>query len=176
MILCFYLWGNASVNAQARTRKGPYSLLYERAPDWTADKWYNTGGKSLTPDKCRGKVVLLQTWSYGSYSSRNTIPWLQQWHEQYGDRGLQVIGIHTPEYEAEKKARNVEAQVVDLGITYPVGIDNEYKTWKRFANRYWPTVYLIDAEEIIRHIQVGDGYYDVMEEKIRKVLEIKKEQ
>ena len=95
---------------------------------------------------------------------------MKAWHEKYNRQGLVIIGVHTPEFERERNLENVQRVVRDLGITYPVALDNDYAAWRRYQNRYWPTFYLIDAEGRIVYTAVGEGDYDRTERKIQQLL------
>jgi thiol-disulfide isomerase/thioredoxin len=118
----------------------------------------------------RGKVVLLDFWAYSCINCQRSIPHVVAWDKAYRDAGLEVIGVHAPEYAFEKEARNVTAAAKNFGITYPVALDNSLATWTNYRNRYWPAHYLIDAHGTVRHIKFGEGDYDVTEKLIRQLL------
>jgi thiol-disulfide isomerase/thioredoxin len=130
--------------------------------------WINTD--PLTLDELRGKVVLIDFWTYTCVNCIRTFPYLNEWQRKYSDRGLVIIGVHTPEFIFERDKNNVEAAVERFGLTYPVAQDNDYATWQAFNNRYWPAKYLIDANGYIRHQHFGEGAYDEFEEQIRLLL------
>jgi cytochrome c biogenesis protein CcdA/thiol-disulfide isomerase/thioredoxin len=133
--------------------------------------WLNTpGGGPVEVKSLRGKVVLVDFWAYSCINCQRAIPHVVGWYNTYKDRGLEVIGVHSPEYAFEKIAGNVAAGAGDLGITYPVALDNNLSTWTNYRNRYWPAEYLIDANGTVRHIKFGEGDYDVTEKLIRKLL------
>src|SRR4029078_7829990 len=111
-------------------------------------------GRSL-----RGKVVLVDFWTYTCINSLRPLPYIKAWAERYKDAGLVVIGVHTPEFSFEKERPNVLAAVRDLRVAYPVAIDSDYGIWDAFANRYWPALYFIDAKGRIRHHYFGEGGY-----------------
>lgn len=118
----------------------------------------------------RGKVVLVDFWAYSCINCQRAIPHIAQWYNTYKSAGFEVIGVHTPEYAFERVAGNVAKGAADLGITYPVALDNSYSTWTNYRNRYWPAKYLIDANGTVRHIKFGEGDYDVSEKLIRQLL------
>ena len=133
--------------------------------------WLNTpDGKPVTLDSLRGKVVLIDFWAYSCINCQRAIPHVVGWYHAYHDSGLEVIGVHTPEYAFERVIGNVAKGAADLGITYPVALDNGYSTWTNYRNRYWPAEYLIDAKGTVRHIKFGEGGYDGTENLIRQLL------
>ncbi|MGX1694097.1 cytochrome c biogenesis protein DipZ [Microbacterium keratanolyticum] len=135
------------------------------------DAWLNTpDGTAVTLDELRGKVVLIDFWAYSCINCQRSIPHVVAWDEAYRDAGLQVIGIHSPEYAFEKDAGNVAAGARDFGIEYPVALDNSLATWTAYRNRYWPAHYLIDADGTVRHISFGEGNYAATESMIRELL------
>jgi len=141
------------------------------APEFQVSRqWINSPELHLSD--LRGKVVLIDFWTYSCINCLRTIPYLNQWHERYQDRGLVVVGVHTPEFEFEGLRSNVEDAVRRLGIRYPVAQDNEYETWKRYDNIAWPAFYLIDREGKIVFMRYGEGGYDQMENRIRQLLGI----
>ncbi len=115
-------------------------------------------------------VVLLEFWTYTCFNCQNVQPHMNAWHEEYADDGLQVVGVHTPEFGFEKEYANVESAVREAGIRYPVVLDNAYATWNAYDNRYWPAVYLIDADGFVRYKHFGEGAYGETEEKIEELL------
>ncbi|NQD97088.1 redoxin domain-containing protein, partial [Pseudomonas sp. CrR25] len=119
--------------------------------------WINSA--PLTMEGLRGKVVLVEFWTYDCVNCIRTLPRIKQWHERYKDRGLVVIGVHTPEYGHERILANLEDAVKRLGITYPVAQDNDHRTWNAFGNRDWPARYLIDQSARIVHQHFGEGAY-----------------
>jgi len=142
------------------------------APDFTGiSAWFNTPGDAPIDMKAlRGKVVLVDFWAYSCINCQRAIPHIESWYRTYHDRGLEVIGVHTPEYAFEHVEANVRSGAKDLGITYPVALDNDYGTWNAFGNNYWPAEYLIDAKGMIRHTKFGEGDYDGTENAIRSLL------
>lgn len=145
------------------------------APEFSGiTHWLNppAGGQApLTMASLRGKVVLVDFWTYTCINCIRTLPYVVGWYEKYKDKGFVVIGIHTPEFEFEKNTQNVENAIKQYQIHYPVGQDNDYKTWSAFNNQYWPAKYLIDAAGNIRYTHFGEGEYDTTEMNIKKLLE-----
>lgn len=135
------------------------------------EQWLNTpGGAAIDLEDLRGRVVLVDFWAYSCINCQRSVPHVVAWDETYRDLGLQVIGIHSPEYAFEKDAGNVAAGASDFGIEYPVALDNDLATWTNYRNRYWPAQYLIDAEGTVRHISFGEGNYAATESMIRELL------
>ena len=133
--------------------------------------WLNTpGGAPVDLKSLRGKVVLIDFWAYSCINCQRAIPHVVDWYGKYKDLGLEVVGVHSPEYAFEKNAGNVASGAKDLGITYPVALDNSLSTWTNYRNRYWPAEYLIDANGTVRHIKFGEGDYPVTENLIRELL------
>lgn len=133
-----------------------------------AVQWLNS--KPLTPAELRGKVVLVDFWTYSCINCIRTIPYVRAWAEKYRDQGLVVIGVHAPEFAFEKQIGNVEKAVRDFKITYPVAIDNDFAIWRAFSNSYWPAHYFIDAEGQIRYTHFGEGDYEGSERVIQDLL------
>jgi cytochrome c biogenesis protein CcdA/thiol-disulfide isomerase/thioredoxin len=139
------------------------------APDFTGiDGWINSA--PLTLDKLRGKVVLVDFWTYSCINCLRTLPHLESWYAAYHAQGLEIVGVHTPEFAFEHVPSNVRAATKRLGVRYPVAIDNEYGTWKAYQNQYWPAEYLIDKQGRLRDIHYGEGEYDQTEATIRDLL------
>jgi cytochrome c biogenesis protein CcdA/thiol-disulfide isomerase/thioredoxin len=142
---------------------------YGQAPPLHADgAWINS--PPLTLAQLRGKVVLVDFWTYSCINCLRTLPHLKAWYAAYHDKGLAIIGVHTPEFAFEHVTSNVRAAVKRLGIAYPVMQDNRYKTWDNYANQYWPAEYLIDKQGRVRHTNFGEGEYDQTEALIRRLL------
>jgi cytochrome c biogenesis protein CcdA/thiol-disulfide isomerase/thioredoxin len=133
-----------------------------------AVEWLNS--PPLTTEALRGKVVLIDFWTYSCINCLRTIPYIRAWAEKYKDQGLVVIGVHAPEFAFEKNIDNVRRAVKDLNIAYPVAIDNDYAIWRGFHNQYWPAHYFIDAQGHIRHHHFGEGEYDQSEKIIQQLL------
>jgi cytochrome c biogenesis protein CcdA/thiol-disulfide isomerase/thioredoxin len=134
-----------------------------------AVQWLNS--PELSAESLRGKVVLVDFWTYDCINCQHTLPYVKDWAKKYEKDGLVVIGVHTPEYGYERIIDNVKDQVKQLGITYPVAIDNNYAIWRNFDNQYWPAHYLIDAKGQVRYSHFGEGRYDEQEKMIRQLLD-----
>jgi thiol-disulfide isomerase/thioredoxin len=133
-----------------------------------ATGWLNS--PPLAPADLRGKVVLVDFWTYTCINWLRTLPYLRAWAEKYQDRGLVVVGVHTPEFDFEHDLDNVRREVEDLRVHYPVVVDNDYAVWSAFDNHYWPALYVIDAEGQIRHHQFGEGGYQQAEMIVQQLL------
>ncbi|MGV8886165.1 MAG: cytochrome c biogenesis protein DipZ [Microbacteriaceae bacterium] len=134
-------------------------------------EWFNTPGNSaIDLADLKGQVVLVDFWAYSCINCQRSIPHINAWNDAYKDAGLNVIGIHSPEYAFEKEPRNVKAGAANFGIEYPVALDNSLSTWTNYRNRYWPAHYLIDAEGVVRHVKFGEGGYANTEKLIRELL------
>ena len=142
------------------------------APDFTGnDTWFNTpGGKALSLSDLRGKVVLVDFWTYTCINCIRTFPHLRAWDERYRDKGLAIVGVHTPEFAFEREAGNVKRAIAQNDLRYPVAQDNRYGTWNAWGNQYWPAKYLIDAEGHVRYTHFGEGNDRQTEEAIRALL------
>ncbi len=132
-------------------------------------RWLNTPAP-LSLEGLRGKVVLVDFWTYTCINCVRTLPHLTAWYERYKDEGLVIVGVHTPEFAFERETQNVRNAIKQFHITYPVAQDNDYQTWNNYRNLYWPAEYLIDARGHIRHTHFGEGSYDHTEEAIRVLL------
>ena len=131
-------------------------------------EWLNSS--TLTMAQLKGKVVLVDFWTYSCVNCVRTLPHVTGWYEKYKNNNFVVIGVHTPEFAFEKEARNVQNALHEFNINYPVALDNNYGTWQAYHNEYWPAEYLIDAQGHIRHTHFGEGHYDQMELAIRQLL------
>lgn len=139
------------------------------APELTNEVWLNTDTPLRIAD-LRGKVVLLEMWTFGCINCRNVIPSLREWHNTYKDQGLVIIGNHYPEFSYEEDLELLKQMLVDLDIPYPVAQDNDRVTWAAYHNRYWPTLYLIDKNGNIRYTHIGEGRYTETEAAIVALL------
>ena len=140
-----------------------------RAPELTGiTGWLNS--KPLTLASLRGKVVLIDFWTYSCINCQRTLPHLESWYSAYAHDGLEIIGVHTPEFAFEHVESNVAGQAQALGVRYPVAIDNDDATWNAYRNQYWPAEYLIDSTGVIRHVAFGEGDYGTTEGLIRALL------
>jgi cytochrome c biogenesis protein CcdA/thiol-disulfide isomerase/thioredoxin len=142
------------------------------APDFVGtQKWFNTpGGKKLTLAQLKGKVVLVDFWTYSCINCLRTLPYLEAWDRKYRKDGLVIVGVHSPEFEFEKDAGNVQDAIRSNGIRYPVAQDNDLATWNAWGNQYWPADYLVDAKGRVRATHFGEGAYNDMEANIRALL------
>ena len=139
------------------------------APEFAGtQEWLNSEPLSL--DALRGRVVLIDFWTYTCVNCIRTLPYLQSWHQRYAEDGLVIVGVHTPEFEFEKRLDNVRQATIDEGVAWPVVQDNEFSVWRSYGNRYWPAKYLIDHTGVIRYRHFGEGKYGETEEEIRKLL------
>ena len=139
------------------------------APEFAGiDRWFNS--EPLTMADLKGKVVLVDFWTYSCINCVRTLPYITAWDRKYRDQGLVIVGVHSPEFEFEKKADNVQAAIAEHGIRYPVAQDNRLDTWSNFDNRYWPAHYLIDREGRVVYTHFGEGQYAVTENNIRYLL------
>ncbi len=176
---------SAGTNAYARTKnvtkrkpvvhkKRTLSGLkdYGPAPSFTGiQQWLNTpGGKPLTVQKLRGKVVLVDFWTYSCINCLRTLPYLKTWYRTYAKDGFVIVGVHTPEFAFEHEVSNVRQATHEYGVRYPVAIDNQYGTWNAYGNQYWPAEYLIDANGHVREAHFGEGNYSKTEDSIRSLL------
>ncbi len=130
--------------------------------------WINS--KPLKIGGLKGKVVLVDFWTYSCINCIRTLPYLKMWNEKYSDTGLVIIGVHSPEFDFEKELGNVQKAVAKYGIKYAVALDNDHETWRAFRNNYWPHKYIIDAEGRIRYDHIGEGGYDRTEQVIQELL------
>jgi cytochrome c biogenesis protein CcdA/thiol-disulfide isomerase/thioredoxin len=142
---------------------------YGAAPDFAAiQEWVNS--PPLTMAGLRGKVILLDFWTYSCINCLRTLPYIRAWHEEYRDDGLVIVGVHTPEFAFEREADNVRRAVRDHQIEYPVALDNDFGTWEAFQNRYWPAKYFVDRRGRLRYVHFGEGDYQESERGIRELL------
>lgn len=142
---------------------------YGKAPDFiSGGEWFNSN--PLTISSLKGKVVLVDFWTYTCINCQRTLPYLKDWYEKYKDDGLVIVGVHTPEFEFEKNAENVGEAIKDFELKYPIVQDNNYATWNAYSNRYWPAKYLVDKDGFIRYFHFGEGDYDLTEKAIQDLL------
>jgi len=137
-------------------------------PATAATQWLNSAPQAATD--LRGKVVIVQFWTYTCINWRRTLPYIRAWNAKYREQGLVVIGVHTPEFDFEENLDNVKSALAEMHIEYPVEIDNQHAIWNAFHNIYWPALYLIDAKGHIRYRQFGEGEYARTEREIQKLL------
>jgi thiol-disulfide isomerase/thioredoxin len=138
------------------------------APEFAPGNWINS--EPLTIKGLHGRVVLVEFWTFGCFNCRNTLPAIKDWDARYRDKGLTVIGVHSPEMDDEKKLENVRDEVASLGIRYPVVTDNDYASWRAYDVAAWPTTFVLDKSGRIRWTHVGEGKYDETEQVIQKLL------
>jgi thiol-disulfide isomerase/thioredoxin len=138
------------------------------ASDLASGQWINSAPLKLTD--LRGRVVLIEFWTFGCINCRNTLPFVKSWHDRYQDKGLTVIGVHSPEFDEERKVETLRREVTSLGIRYAVVTDNDYQTWSAYHVEAWPTTFLLDKQGRIRWMHVGEGGYDEAERQIQKLL------
>jgi cytochrome c biogenesis protein CcdA/thiol-disulfide isomerase/thioredoxin len=162
---------DSSVAQAASTTRSSLPVLGP-APDFTDNqRWFNTpGARPLTLRGLRGRVVLIDFWTYTCINCIRTLPYVKAWYARYEHEGLVVVGVHTPEFGFEKDAGNVEAAIHQNGLRYPVAQDNDYGTWNAWGNQYWPAKYLIDARGEVRYTHFGEGGYGKTESAIRSLL------
>jgi thiol-disulfide isomerase/thioredoxin len=155
---------NAPITGLQNALPAPYA-----APEFNGiTTWINS--RPLKMSDLRGKVVLVDFWTYSCINCVRTLPHITDWNAKYADKGLVIIGVHAPEFEFEKNADNVRAAVAQHGIQYPVALDNSLDTWSAFHNQYWPAHYLIDQKGQVVYTHFGEGDYDVTENNIRYLL------
>lgn len=158
-----YLVSKAKAEPTLDNARGPMPSLSG------AVEWLNS--PALTSESLRGKVVLVDFWTYDCINCQHTLPYVRDWAQKYEKDDLVVIGVHTPEYGFERIISNVRDEVKKLGITYPVAIDNNYAIWRNFDNQYWPAHYLIDAKGQVRFTHFGEGRYETQEKMIQQLLQ-----
>jgi thiol-disulfide isomerase/thioredoxin len=153
-----------------RRHDGPAPLSAEgHLPGFDgATGWLNSA--PLTEADLRGKVVLVDFWTYTCINWLRTLTYVRAWAEKYDDRGLIVVGVHTPEFPFERDIDNVRQAASDMKVGYPIALDSDYAVWRAFSNRYWPAVYIADAQGRIRHHQFGEGRYEECERVIQQLL------
>ncbi|MDZ4767236.1 MAG: SH3 domain-containing protein [Chloroflexota bacterium] len=158
-------WGGArSILAQT-----PPLTNLGAAPEWASLAWLNSDTPLRVAD-LRGQVILLEFWTFDCINCIRTVPYVQGWHETYQDQGLVTVGIHYPEFFYEHDLLNVQAAAERLGITYPIGLDNDAATWRAYNQHFWPTIYLIDKAGNLRYFRIGEGNYDRTEQAIQTLL------
>lgn len=161
--------GTNSTGKQTDLPPGSLPVLADSMPPFTGiTKWLNSD--PLTPEKLRGKVVLVDFWTYSCINCIRTLPYVTSWDQKYRADGLVIIGVHTPEFDFEKVEDNVSKAIAQDGIKYPVAMDNDYGTWNAYGNQYWPAEYLFDAQGRLRETNFGEGEYDQTEKNIQALL------
>ena len=162
LLVAFALVSNQVASRESENAQGAIPSLAG------AVEWLNS--PELSAQSLKGKVVLVDFWTYDCVNCRRALPYVQAWAKRYEQDGLVVIGVHTPEYAYEHITGNVREQVRKLGITYPVAVDNNYAIWRSFDNQYWPAHYLINAKGQVRYSHFGEGRYDAQEQMIQTLL------
>jgi thiol-disulfide isomerase/thioredoxin len=149
-----------STTGKESTEKYNVDAPYVAAEFVGLEGWLNTKGAKVTMASLKGKVVIIDFWTFGCVNCQRTLPHINDLYTKYHDQGLEVVGIHTPEFDSEHDTANVKKAIKREGITFPVAQDNNNKTWNAYRNRYWPQFYFIDRKGLIRHIHIGEGDYD----------------
>ncbi|TKB78820.1 MAG: redoxin domain-containing protein [Nitrospira sp.] len=144
------------------------AMIGKPAPNIANPTWLNSA--PLRMADLRGKVVMVEFWTFGCHNCRNVEPYVKEWYRHYADQGFLVIGVHSPEFSHEREIENVKRYMKEHDIRFPVPIDNEFSTWNRYGNRYWPAMYLIDKRGIIRYVRIGEGGYSETERQIQALL------
>ena len=176
--------GSGSFKAPDQAPENAVLSDYGAAPAFvTTGNWFNTEGVAAAPGQMaqgsslplslaslRGKVVVVDFWTYSCVNCVRTLPYLRAWYDAYRDKGLVIVGVHTPEFEFEKNTGNVARAIRDLNVTWPVVQDNAYAQWNAYSNQYWPAHYFIDAKGRVRYFHFGEGDYDVGEKVIQELL------
>ncbi|HSS41128.1 MAG TPA: cytochrome c biogenesis protein DipZ [Solirubrobacterales bacterium] len=164
--------GGIGSSAAAEDQSGGRLPVLGKAPEFAdTEQWFNTpGDRPLPLRQLRGRVVLIDFWTYTCINCIRTLPYVKAWDERYREKGLTVIGVHTPEFPFEREAGNVEDAIAQNGLEYPVVQDNEYGTWEAWGNQYWPAKYLIDTKGRVRFAHFGEGEYGKTEAAIRELL------
>lgn len=137
-------------------------------PAVRSSQWFNTA--PLDEAALKGRVVLVEFWTYGCWNCRNVEPFVKRWYDRYRNEGLVVLGVHTPEFDQEENLENVAAYLRKRAISHPVAADNDHANWNRFKNRYWPAFYLRDRKGIVRYVHFGEGRYRETETMIQRLL------
>ena len=159
----------ATKSATANAGRKVGGAVGDLAPEFGGiEAWINGG--PLTMEELRGRVVLIDFWTYTCINCIRTFPYLKQWHSRYAGDGLVIVGVHTPEFEFEKVYENVAAATEAEALVWPMAQDNDYVTWRRYSNRFWPAKYLIDKEGVVRYTHFGEGAYAETEDVIRELL------
>ena len=130
--------------------------------------WLNS--EELTLEGLNGNVVMVDFWTLGCINCKNTFPHVTAWHDKYSEKGLVIVGVHSPEFKYEREIANVKSSIEEHGLDFPIAIDNNFATWKNFENRYWPHLYLFDKEGNLRYDHIGEGGYSETERWIKKLL------
>jgi thiol-disulfide isomerase/thioredoxin len=138
-----------------------------------APAWLNS--EPLTAEALRGRVVVVDVWTYTCINWLRTLPYVRAWHERYRERGLVVVGVHAPEFSIEHELENVRRAAGELGVSYPVVLDNDFRIWRAFDNHYWPALFLVDGDGRVRFHHFGEGAYEEIERAIQALLGVEEE-
>jgi thiol-disulfide isomerase/thioredoxin len=174
-LMAFLLVGCAQQQTRAQSADAPMAKAVSLpdlglAPEITNTIWLNADSPLRLAD-LRGKVVMIEMWTFGCINCQNVMPSLKEWHAKYKDQGLVIIGNHYPEFSYEEDLENLKEALSRFDIQYPIAQDNEGDTWRAYKNHYWPTLYLIDKQGHIRYVHIGEGRYKETEENIKALLE-----
>lgn len=161
--------GGSMANTQATAQPTQIDKSqFRRAAEISSATWLNSD--TLDWNSLRGRVVVVDFWTFGCYNCKNTLPYFKQWDETYRAQGLVILGVHTPELSYERDVENVRRAVKDYEIKYPIAIDGNFENWNRYGVRAWPTWFIVDKEGYIRYSHIGEGAYDKSEQVIRQLL------
>ena len=171
-LLLFGCAAQSTAQEQAESSMSNFTSLpdFGPAPELTNDIWLNVDSPLRLAD-LRGKVVIVEMWTFGCINCQHVMPSLKDWHSKYKDHGLVIIGNHFPEFSYEEDLANLKEAITRYDIQYPVAQDNDGATWRAYKNQYWPTLYLIDKQGHIRYVHIGEGRYQETEEHIKALLE-----
>ncbi|MDH4361261.1 MAG: redoxin domain-containing protein [Nitrospirota bacterium] len=139
-----------------------------QAPEIVSPTWLNS--QLLKLEHLRGRVVMVEFWTFGCWNCRNIEPSVKEWHGKYAEQGLVVIAVHSPEFKYEYDVEKVKDYIQEHRIPYAVPIDNEFRNWRQYRNKYWPTLYLIDKRGFIQYTRIGEGGYEETEKTIQRLL------
>jgi thiol-disulfide isomerase/thioredoxin len=167
MSLIFFAPHAAAHSAKPQASSLP--VLFQAPEISGLSHWINSK-KISSMKELRGKVILVDFWTYSCFNCINTFPYVQSWHEKYAKDGLVVLGIHAPEFLFERKLDNVKQAVQKHGLTFPIALDNGFKLWRAYGNRFWPAFYLIDKNGVVRYTHFGEGRYRETEAAIVSLL------
>ncbi|WP_319419175.1 thioredoxin family protein [Pleurocapsa sp. FMAR1] len=154
---------------KAETASAALAAAGKQLPDFQGiQQWLNSDPLAIADLK--GNVVLIQFWTFACINCQRTLPYIVKWNSKYAAQGLRVVGIHTPEFAFEREPNNIKRALKQHQITYPVPVDNEYKTWNAYSNQYWPHLFLADRHGFMRYDHIGEGAYDTTEQTIQQLL------
>jgi len=159
----------AVFNQQAVNVSYARGLLNIAAPSIASPQWLNS--TPLDNNALKGKVYLVEFWTFGCYNCRNVEPYVKNWYAKYHAQGFEVIAVHTPEFAHEARLENVKTYLKKNSINYPVAIDDDFSIWNRFSNRYWPAMYLVDKKGVLRYYHFGEGEYETTQQMIETLLQ-----